>query len=135
MSNSKIAIRWSIIDNNGNKIVLKENTMTEHIINDHSSKDSEVRAEVESQIPYVLKRPALIVKDERLNSRIDYIGIVLLDKDEETYSLKNVIVVVDTAFSPWEVVTWFASRSTTVKKRGVIYDYKKNIDEGYLQKV
>lgn len=118
------AIRWSIKDNNGNTVILKKSTFENHVINDHSPIDAAVRAEIEPQIPYVISKPSLVVQDERSEGRIDYIGVVLIDKDEETYSVRTVVVVVDTDRKPWQVVTWFSNSRTTVKKRGVLYDYK-----------
>lgn len=116
--------RWTIIDNSGNTIILKQSTYTDHIVGDHADKDAKIRIEAEPCAKCTLQNPRIIAKDLVREGRFQYIGIATVSNDEydTAVKLKNIVVVVDKNVVPYEVVTWIVQRNTSINKEAIIYD-------------
>ena len=122
-------IRWIVTDPLGNDIILKEQTFTEHIQDDHQVKDSANRAAVEEQVKYTIQCPRFIIKNG-IEGRFKYLDLVDIIEGD-IIKIKTLTVVVDYNNSN-AVVTWMIKRSInySTDEGEIIYDARKRMVAG-----
>ena len=117
-------IRWQVTDPLGNEIRLSEENFIHHIIEQHDSKDADIRAKIEPQAKFALEHPRFIVRNVTHSGRVKYLSLTNIQEDKEIY-IRTIAVVVD---ADNEVVTWFARRTINdvLTEGDVIYDERNN---------
>ena len=108
----------------GNEIRLSEENFIHHIIEQHDSKDADIRAKIEPQAKFALEHPRFIVRNVTHSGRVKYLSLTNIQEDKEIY-IRTIAVVVD---ADNEVVTWFARRTINdvLTEGDVIYDERNN---------
>ena len=117
-------VRWQVTDPLGNEIRLSEENFIHHIIEQHDSKDADIRAKIEPQAKFALEHPRFIVRNVTHSGRVKYLSLTNIQEDKEIY-IRTIAVVVD---ADNEVVTWFARRTINdvLTEGDVIYDERNN---------
>lgn len=117
-------VRWQVTDPLGNEIRLSEENFIHHIIEQHDSKDADIRAKIEPQAKFALEHPRFIVRNVTHSGRVKYLSLTHIQEDKEIY-IRTIAVVVD---ADNEVVTWFARRTINdvLTEGDVIYDERDN---------
>lgn len=117
-------VRWQVKDPLGNEILLSEENFIHHIIEQHDSKDANIRAKIEPQTKFALEHPRFIVRNVTHPGRVKYLSLTNIQEGTAIY-IRTIAVVVD---ADNEVVTWFARRTINdvLTEGDVIYDERDN---------
>ena len=107
MAEEKI-VRWKVVDPRGIEIDFREDTYSTHIVGDHGEKDSEFRKLIEEFVKKTLSKPHLIMKDPKIDGRLQYLRLDLVGEKNTKRKFKTVKVVVDTDRTPFEIASFSA---------------------------
>lgn len=91
----------------GQRVVLTQEVFAAHVYSAAKGEaDREFRRVALSFVPQVLRRPRFVYYnyDDPKSTRLRYLDLAIMPDGK----IKAVLVVVDTASVPWQVVTWFA---------------------------
>lgn len=117
-------IEWSTRGPDGIEVVLKTDTLYNHILGDHCQRDQEGRLIACRLAKGVIEDPRFITVDQSSSeghTRIKYLDTKYI---EETGKIRYIVVVAEASRDPREVVTVEMQRCMTdlLPKEAVLYD-------------